>query len=119
MDQRTKKLTMRPLTEIGDGINRLDVSRKRGERGLISIDDWIDETIQGLEEYTKNSKKRLITAASNSNYNLRLENRNEKKKQLYGYFKRQTNKIAHKMTWTWQRKGNLWRGIYIDSKFKV
>ena len=31
------------------------------------------------------------------------------RKQLYGYFKRQTNEIPYEKTWIWQRKGNLKR----------
>ena len=34
---------------------------------------------------------------------------NWEEKQLYGYFKRQTNELSHEKTWTWQRKGNLKR----------
>ena len=30
-------------------------------------------------------------------------------KQLYGYFKRQIEEVAHEKTWTWLRKGNLKR----------
>ena len=30
-------------------------------------------------------------------------------KQLYGYFKQQTDEISHKKTWTWQQKENFER----------
>ena len=30
-----------------------------------------------------------------------------KEKQLYGYFKRQTMEIAHKITWVWLLSENL------------
>ena len=87
---------------------------KEGRRGFVSIEDCVDATIQGLEEYTKKKKKkkkeeeedRRITVASNNNIN-RINLRTKKKqqwkksrkqkreeKQLYGYFKRQTKGIA-------------------------
>ena len=44
-------------------VNRLYVSRKGG-RGLTCIEDCVDSSIQGLEDYTKKSKKRLIASAN-------------------------------------------------------
>ena len=43
------------------------MSRKEGWRGLASIKDCIDTSIQGLEKYTKTSKERIIIGASNGN----------------------------------------------------
>ena len=31
--------------------------------------------------------------------------------QVYRYFKKLTSDISHEKTWTWLRKGNLWREI--------
>ena len=81
-----------------DYIDRLYVSRKEGRRGLTSIEDCIDGTIQELEEYTKKSKEKLITTANNSDINrnnLRINRKTTKisrkqkweEKQLYAYFK--------------------------------
>ena len=42
------------------------VSRKEGGRGLTSIEDCVDASIQGLEDYIEKSKERLIAAANNS-----------------------------------------------------
>ena len=60
--------------------------------------------IQGLEEYTKKSRERLIVAASNSNFKLRTNNKTVKsrkqrwkEKQLYEYFRAQ-RRILH-MRW--------------------
>ena len=44
-----------------DGIHE---SRKEGRRGHASIDDYLDARIQGLEEYKKECKERLIIAAT-------------------------------------------------------
>ena len=95
-----------------DIVEILHVSREEGGRGLARIKDCVDASIQGLEEYINKSKRRQVTAANNSNSNIRT-NRTKKKtrkqkqeeKQLYGYFKQQTCRIAHQKTWTWLRKG--------------
>ena len=39
--------------------------------------------------------------------NKNLEYKNGKKKQMYGYFKREPKKIADEITWTWLRRKNL------------
>ncbi len=66
-----------------DDIDRLYVLRKEGIRGLSSIEDCIDASIQGVKIYTKKRKERLITPVSNSNGNMmtnrkttKLENKN-------------------------------------------
>ena len=40
-----------------DDRDRLYVSRKEGGRGLPNIEDCVEATIQGVEEYTKKSKE--------------------------------------------------------------
>ena len=69
----------------------LYVSRKEG-RVTSSIEDRVGESIGRSEHYIKKSKERLITAASNSTDNLRI-NKTTKfwkqkwgEKQLHGYF---------------------------------
>ena len=88
----------------------------RQEKALPAVS--ISHMHQYKEYITKS--KRVITAISNSIGNIRtnrkktksktkkkkIENKSEKK-QLYGYFKRQTEEIARKKTWTWLRKGHL------------
>ena len=77
------------------------MSRKKGGRGLASIEDCIDATIQGFEEYTEKSIEKLIAPASNSNiirYNLeqtgKQQNQIWEEKHLYSYFKQQTKEIV-------------------------
>ena len=53
--------------------------RKEGERKLISVEDNVDETIQRHEEYTIDSKERRITAAINSNINIKDKQKNDNK----------------------------------------
>ena len=76
MDQRTRKLMiMNKAFHPSDNIDGLYVSRKAGVRGLANIDDYVDASTQSLKEHIKMSKERLITAANNSNGNIRT-NRN-------------------------------------------
>ena len=42
-----------------DDIDKLHVWRKEGGRGLGSIENCIDASIQGLKKYTKKDKERL------------------------------------------------------------
>ena len=79
-----------------DDQDRLYMSRKEGERGFDNIEDRIDVLI-GIDYKIQ---ERLITAASNTARNMRINRktniRKEKleEKQLYGYFKRQTDKVS-------------------------
>ena len=93
IDQRTRKLmTMHKALHPRDDVDRLYVSRKEGGRGLASIDECVDETIQRLEDYIEKHEGGLITAIKNDTDNT-MDNRmaiNRKKKlkekQFYGRF---------------------------------
>ncbi len=52
-----------------DDIDRLYVSRKKGGRGLASIEDNVDASIQRLENNTEKLEGRLITAHRNQTDN--------------------------------------------------
>ena len=116
MDERTRKLmTMHKALYPRDDIDRLYVSRKERRRGLASIEDSVDASIQRLEDYIEKHERGLITAIRNNIYNP-IDNRmtiTRKQKleeeQLYGCFKQLINNISHDKIWTWQRKGNLKR----------
>ena len=41
-----------------DFINRLNVSRKEGGRGLANIENSVDASIRGLEDHIKSAKKK-------------------------------------------------------------
>ena len=106
MDQRSSKLTtMQKALHPRDDTDILYVSRRGGGKGLISIEDCIGLSIQGLKNDNKKSKEKLIKATNNSIGNISTERKTLKKKweekQLYQYFKRQTSEIAHKKIWTW------------------
>ena len=96
-------------------VDRLYVSRKEGGRGLASIEESVDASIQRLEDYIQKHDGGLIKAIRNNTDNT-MDNRmtitRKQKwegKQLYGRFKRLINNISNDKTWTWLRKGNFKR----------
>ena len=116
MDERTRKLmTMHKALHPRDNVDRLYVSRKEGERGLASIEDTVDASIQGLEDYIEKHVRGLITTIKNDTDNTideRMTTTRKQKwegKQLYDRFKHLINNISHQKTWTLLRKGNLKR----------
>ena len=65
-DQRTRKLmTMDKALHPRNDVERLYVSRKEGGRGLASIKDTVDASIQGLEKHERG----LITTIRNDTDN--------------------------------------------------
>ena len=102
MDQRTRKLmTMHKALNPRDDVDRLYISRKEGGRGLASIEDSVDASIQRLEDYLEKHERGLITAIRNDTDNTiddimtTARKQKWKKKQLYGRFKRIINNISH------------------------
>ena len=68
MDQRTRKLmTMHQALNPKDDVDRLYVSRKDGGRGLASIEDSVDASIQRLPDNIQKHDGGLITAIRNDN----------------------------------------------------
>ena len=107
MDQRTGKLmAMHKALHPRDDVDRLYVSRKEGGRGLASIEDSVDASIQLLKDYIQKHEGGLITATRNESENTmnnRMTITRKQKwegKQLYGMFKRLINNISHDRTWT-------------------
>ena len=104
-------MTVHKALHPRDDVDRLYVPRKVGGRGLSSIEDSVDTSIQRLEDYLEKHEQGLITAITNNTDNM-IDNemtmtRKQKceGKQLYGHFKRLINNISHDKTWTWLRKG--------------
>ena len=65
MDQRIEKfMTIHKVLYPRDDTDRQYVSRKE-ERGLASIEDWVDASIRRLEDYVKKIKEELITVSNN------------------------------------------------------
>ena len=77
-------MTMHKALHSRDYVDRLYVPRKEGGRGLASIEDSIDTSIQRLEDYIEKHGRGLITAIRNNTINTidnrqKLENKNGKK----------------------------------------
>ena len=81
MDQRPRKLmTMHKVLHPRDDVDRLYISRKEGGRGLASIEDSVDESIQRLEDCIEKHEGGLITAIINNSDNT-IDNRMTTRKQ--------------------------------------
>ena len=77
MDQRTRKLmTMHKALHPRDDVDTLYVSIKEGGRGLASIEDSVDASIQRLEDYTEKDERGLIKAIRNDTDNT-IDDRND------------------------------------------
>ena len=107
-------MTMHKALHPSDDVHRLFVSRKEGGKGLASIEDNVDASIQRLDGYIEKHKGGLIIATRNDTDNTKTNRmiitRKQKweEKQLYGRFKRLINNITLEKTWTWLReKQNL------------
>ena len=107
IDQRTREImTMYKAFHPRDYVYRLYVLRREGGRGLASIEDSVDASIQRLVDYIGNHGGRLIAANGNNTNDTRTSGttitRKQKweVKQLYGSFKRLSSHILHEKTWT-------------------
>ena len=69
-------MTMNKTLYLSDDIDRLYVLRKGG-RGLTNIEDNMEASTQGLEDYIKNNKG-LITSDSSSNSNIQGDQKKKK-----------------------------------------
>ena len=84
-----------------DGVDRLYVSRKEEGKGLASIEDSVDPSIQRLEDYIEKHEGELLTATRNDIDNtmdngMRITRKQKwEEKQLCGRFKRLINNISH------------------------
>ena len=58
-------MTMHKALHPRDDIDRLHVPRKEGGRGLTSIEDSVDASIQQFEDYIEKHERGLITAIRN------------------------------------------------------
>ena len=98
-----------------DDVDRRYVSKMEGGRGLTSIEDTVETSIQLLEDYIEKHERGLITTIRNDTDNTINERMTTTRKQKWegkqhdDRFKRLINNISHQKTWTWLRNGNLSR----------
>ena len=91
MDQRTRKLmTMHKALHPRDDVDRLYVSKKDGERGLASIEDSVDASIQRFEDYIEKHERGLITATRSGTDNTIDDRMTTTRKQKW----EKTNSVA-------------------------
>ena len=62
-------MTMHKALHPRDDVAKLYVSRKEGGRGLDSIEDTVDASIQRLEDYIEKHERGSITAIRNDTDN--------------------------------------------------
>ena len=129
-DSKTRKLfticgALHPKLDV----DRSYIPRKKGGKGLISIEDCVELAITGFEVYVHGSEKRLIQAArgdkidglevasalKRSKKEKRLED--WEKKVLHGQYLRQTKEVRSDQSWAWRQNGDLTRET--ESLFRI
>ena len=86
-------MTMHKALHPRDDVDRLYVSRKEGGRGLISLEDSVDASIQRLEDYIEKHEPGLITTIRNDTNNtiddrMTATRKQKSEKNNHGRFKR-------------------------------
>ena len=103
-------------------VDRLYIPRKKGVRGLISIQDCVELAIRALEVYVHGSEEGMIQAArrdkidaleaasvlKRSKKEKRLEDWEEK--VLHGQYLRQTKEVRSDQCWAWLQNGDFEKG---------
>ena len=83
MDQRTRKLmTMHKALYLRDDVDRLYVSRKDRGRGLASIEDSVDASMQRLKDYIEKHEGGLIAATRNDTDNTKTIRMTKTRKKI-------------------------------------
>ena len=75
------KKTMHKALNLRDDVDRLYISRKEGGRGLTSIENSVDASIQRLDEYIEKHEGGLITATRNDTNNAKANRMTITRKQ--------------------------------------
>ena len=83
-----------------DDVDRPYVSRKEGGRGLASIEDSVDESIQRLEDYIKKSRGTLIAATRNNTGSMSINRTKITRKQKWGKTTERTLQAINKLNLT-------------------
>ena len=122
LDRRTRKLlTMNGGFHPRDCVKRLYVPRKEGGRGLISLEDCVNQAGILLETYVQSSDEKILKAvrrkgvekqetAASFKQRRRTENtQGWKEMPLCGQFARQSEDQRNDETWTWLKEGKLKR----------
>ena len=107
MDQRTSKLmTMHKALHPRDDVDGLYVSRKEGGRGLNSIDDSLDASIQRVEDNIEKCRRWLITATRNNTDDTRISRTEITRRQTWEE-NNSMDVLSDQQTRTWLKKETL------------
>ena len=87
-------MTMHKVLHPRDDVDRLYVSKKEGKRGLATIEDNVDASIQRLDDYVKPAIKNDTDNTVTDKMTITRKQKWEEK-QLFGHFKRLINDISH------------------------
>ena len=127
LDRRTRKLmTMHNALHPKSNVDRLYIPRrKEGGRGLQGVEETVKVTNLGLENYVKESREHLLTAARSVDIDLiepiretTIKAKTQKKerrtiswekKMLHGQFVQQTMEVGDRDSCQWLRNGTLKR----------
>lgn len=102
-----------------DSVARIYLPRKKGGRGLISVEDCVDQAVISLSSYIAHSNEMLLTAArgnldspheTSKEFRKRKTEermREAKEKQLHGQFLRDMEGVASEKSWEWLEKCHL------------
>ena len=112
IDRKTRKLfTIYGALHPKSDVDRLNIPRKEGGRGLISIEDCVESATRSLEVSVHGSEDRLIQGARGDNIdgleaaNVLKRSKKEKKledwekKVLYGQYLRQIKEVRSDQCW--------------------
>lgn len=123
LDKRTRKLmTMHKALHPKSDVDRLYLPRKNGGRGLLNIEDTVEQAKVSLDNYVESSLEEFLVAARNVSDRGEVEDvkifkerkkgersRKWREKPLYGQFIRQTDEFSKEERWLWLKEGSLKR----------
>ena len=113
-----KMITMNRALHPRDSVCRLYLPRKGG-RGLIGVDDYVDLAVLSLRKYVSQNEDRLIVAARGNDMaerdneeEFKKRKREERKTEwretpLHGQHLRQTESISSEGSWLWLKIGKM------------
>ena len=120
LDRKTRKLmTMYGAQHPKADVDRLYLKRYDGGRGLIGVEDCVQEELNSLDKYLSASKEKILKEVSLSST---LENKKHGKskgyiqkkhqeeyenKALHSQFQNSTKKVKGNKSWDWLKKGYL------------
>ena len=120
IDRKTRKLfTIYGGLHAKADVDRLDIPRKDGGRGLIAFEDCVELAVSGLEVYVHGSEEILLQTAMGDRVDgletgsvLKKREREKRlqdweEKALHCQCLRQTKIVRSEQSWVWLQNGDL------------